>query len=240
MILLLINGKHTNYVYYNKVTISILDNYPWLYNPYSATFYSRTLHIDGAYSIAKPAFYIDSNGSGEIRKIIFKANEESAQRLQSELYGDNAPMNYLSNYVSSKNDDKYHYINLVQNGKYQLKVKPEEIELGTEIFFDNSDMDAHKYFTKGMSGTENDFAWTDGHRVLFAASVPKMTNKDLTLKINAAPFFYTQSVIVTSGDERTTKLEVDKGDVYAISPQQTQGSTDSRVLGMCIRSFVLK
>lgn len=262
MILFLINGNHTNYVYYNKMTVLILDHCPWLYNPYHATFYSRTLHIDGGYFVVEPAFYTDSNGSGEIRKIIFKANEKSVQRLQSELYGDNASMSYLSDQLSGKNDDKYHYINLARNGKYQLKVRPKEIELGTEIFFDNSDMDAHKYFTKGMSGTENDFAWTDGHRVLFAASVSKATNKDLTLKINATPFAHTQSVIVTSGDERITKLEVDKGGVYeidvpnkcvkngvlelslelpnAISPKQTHGSADSRVLGMCIRSFVLE
>lgn len=65
-------------LYFNPVTQWILENVPIFYSPYSATFYSRTLHIDGAYNCTQVAYY-QSPKTGEVRKLIFKAEPDQAQ-----------------------------------------------------------------------------------------------------------------------------------------------------------------
>lgn len=207
--LIMINsGTKYSFGEFNYSTKFILNNFPSLYNPYSATFYCRTLHDGwGGYSFSKPAYYLDSNGSSEIRKIIYKSNEESVQTILSELCGDEDSMKYLTQKLSVKYDDNFHYINLPRNGKKQLTIKPRNLELGKEIFFDNSENDAHNYFVQGMSNTENTFAWTDNNKVRFKCFVFEMPDRDLNLRINVSDVFFHPQRIVIASDTRILARE---------------------------------
>lgn len=80
-VILIMSGISTAFLggYYKKTTGMnyleltpqakfVLDHSPELYNPYPATFISRTMHIDGAYDYTIPAYYADSQGY--VRKLL--------------------------------------------------------------------------------------------------------------------------------------------------------------------------
>lgn len=115
------------YLLFNHATEWILQNFPQIYNPYSATFYSRTLHVNGGYYITDPAYYKDWR-SDEIRKLIFKADPGSAERVMNDLTGDEASVAYLEAQLDRYGlDGKFHYVNFPYAGKYQVREKtPEE------------------------------------------------------------------------------------------------------------------
>lgn len=248
--------------YFNNATQMILNICPGIYNPYSATFYCRTLHTDGAYHISEPAYYRDADRSLEVRKIIFKAVPESEQILLNDLTGSDESINYLRCAINKYNlDGKFHYINLPRNGKYSLKEKLAELELGHEIYFDGTEEDAHKYFVYGISATETNFAWTDGNKVVFRAYLPDYNTKDdLRLNINIGWVFYQPQRIIIKCDEdilaeevvetgKTIEVNIPKQYVGekvvelsfelpdAVSPKYLRQSTDSRTLGLAVQSF---
>ena len=116
-ILLCINGGYGGF---NSTTQWILRNVPQLYAPYSATFYCRTLGVDGGYDISDPAYYLDPE-TGEVRKLAYKADEGQAERVLHDLAGDEASMAYLEEKLDEHGTDgKYHYINFPLSGKCQV------------------------------------------------------------------------------------------------------------------------
>ena len=96
-ILLIVSGILTTFLggYYKKTTWMsyleltpqakfVLDHAPELYNPYPATFISRTMHIDGAYDYTIPAYYADSQGY--VRKLL--VNHTTLDYFMERLSGD--------------------------------------------------------------------------------------------------------------------------------------------------------
>lgn len=114
-------------LWWTPVAEVVLEYAPELYNPLPSTFYSRTLHIDGAYSITDPAYYLDPQ-TNEVRKLIYKADVGQAERVLNELKGDKESVAYLNEKLKANGiDGKYHYINFPAFGAYQLvETTPEE------------------------------------------------------------------------------------------------------------------
>ena len=99
------------YMYHNKVTTVILDNFPELYRPMPSTFYSRTLHIDGAYNEKGVAVYSDSRND-EVRKILFSGTRENKENILESFIcteGDPAEFEALVNKIPE--DNKFHFLN---------------------------------------------------------------------------------------------------------------------------------
>lgn len=122
LLLMLINpieGAHM----YNTTSKWLLKNVPFLYNEYSATFYSRTLHIDGAYDQTEPAYYKD-DVTGQIYKLIYRADPGNGEQILFDLKGDQASMDYLETQIEKNGTDgKFHYINFPSWGSYSVYEK---------------------------------------------------------------------------------------------------------------------
>lgn len=122
LVLMMINPIHGSYEYSNT-SKWLLKYAPAFYNQYSATFYCRTLHIDGAYDLTEPTYYKDSN-TEQIYKLIYKADAGSDKQILSEIKGDEASIQYLENKLKEiGSDGKFHYINFPVWGKYTIYEK---------------------------------------------------------------------------------------------------------------------
>ena len=109
--------------YFTQTSAWLLKNVPALYNPYAATFYCRTLHVDGGYGYTEPAYYKD-DVTGQIYKFIYKADLGQAESILENLKGDTDSMAYLKNKLDEIGvDGEYHYLNFPQMGKYTLYEK---------------------------------------------------------------------------------------------------------------------
>ena len=117
-----------NYIWWSPVAETVLEYAPGMYDPLPSTFYSRTLHLDGAYGITDPAYYCDPQ-TNEVRKLIYKADEGQAERVLNELKGDEKSVAYLREKLKDNGvDGKYHYIDFPASGAYQLVEKtPEDL-----------------------------------------------------------------------------------------------------------------
>lgn len=120
--LMLVNPLIGDYQY-NTTSKWLLKNVPFLYNEYSATFYCRTLHIDGAYDQTGPAYYKD-DVTGQIYKLIYRADPGTGEQILSDLKGDQASMDYLETQIQKNGTDgKFHYINFPSWGQYAVYEK---------------------------------------------------------------------------------------------------------------------
>lgn len=140
--LMLVNPLIGDYQY-NTTSKWLLKNVPFLYNEYSATFYCRTLHIDGAYDQTGPAYYKD-DVTGQIYKLIYRADPGTGEQVLSDLKGDQASMDYLETQVEKNGEDgKFHYINFPSWGEYAVYEKT-PVEQGLlyegEVLVDESDV----------------------------------------------------------------------------------------------------
>ena len=139
---------------FNTITKEILNYCPSLYNPYSATFYCRTLHIDGAYQIESNAYYKDDE-TNQIRKLIYKATPENINQLQRDLYGDKESIKYLNEKIAEIGvDKKFHYLNFSKFNNHQLYEKNDEekglLQETDEVYSDENFQlyDNGEYFEK--------------------------------------------------------------------------------------------
>lgn len=123
LFLLYINSSTAFMAYhFNNITQWILQYIPGVYNPYSATFYCRTLHIDGGYYCTDPAYYKDATGN--IRKLIFKADEGEANVILEDLIGNEKSIQYLKYRLNEiKPDGKFHYINFSKLDDLEIREK---------------------------------------------------------------------------------------------------------------------
>lgn len=133
------------YTEFNKLSELVLNNIPQLYNPFPATFYSRTCHVDGGYDYREhtPVVYLDSQ-TGEVRKILFCGSEEDKNEIRSLVKADSLSEESIDKKLESiSNDGKMHYLNISPNDKMSCKVKNLE-ELGRlkEVSKVNSAADA--------------------------------------------------------------------------------------------------
>lgn len=135
--------------------------------------------------------------------------------------------------------------------------------MGETVYFDGTRMDAHKYFASGVSGTESDFAWTDGEDVMFYAYISDKVIDDLELKINLKYVFSPpQRMVITCGDHILFNEIIESADPIivsipkeyvsgqlislqmqfpnAISPTEVSNSTDTRRLAIGITSFTIQ
>ncbi len=100
--------KH-DYTYHNSIASAVLNKLPQLYNPFYATFISRTEHIDGGYIYCKPVIYTDNKKN--IRKIMVTGS--TVNELLAIVKGDNRSLEILKNEIDKiKNRDGYNYINI--------------------------------------------------------------------------------------------------------------------------------
>jgi hypothetical protein len=122
-----------DYMYFNDCTTRILDTFPQLYNPNEFIFYSRTLHLDGAYVywLSEPAYYVDSKDETSVRKIMFYANEESAQQVLDSVYGINSEsQQYLEDKLAEfEMDNRFHYINIPRKSEYQFALLNTDVQV---------------------------------------------------------------------------------------------------------------
>lgn len=108
---------------FNSVTKTILDRFPYLYNPYSALFNSRANHVDGGYTFTTPVYYTDSE-NGYVRKILLTGSDEDKQRVMDEFLGDTQSIEFLKEKVDEvENDGQYHYINIPRNSRCEISPK---------------------------------------------------------------------------------------------------------------------
>lgn len=122
ILLMLVNPLIADYQY-NTTSKWLLKNVPFLYNEYSATFYCRTLHIDGAYDQTEPAYYKDEV-TGQIYKLIYKADPGNGEQIIFDLKGDHASVAYLEEQIEKNGTDgEFHYINFPSWGQYTVYEK---------------------------------------------------------------------------------------------------------------------
>lgn len=113
----------THYLYHNAIATAVLNNTPQLYNPFYATFMSRTEHIDGDYTYTKPVIYTDDDNN--IRKIL--VTSDTIDELTNMVKGDNKSLEILKNKVDKIKDKKgYNYINIPKSSDCNLFISDEE------------------------------------------------------------------------------------------------------------------
>lgn len=119
--------KLRDYSYFNKLSMTILDNYPQLYNPNKDIFYSRVLHWDGGYvyDLDIPVYYLDSRDNKSVRKIIFCAKGNFKKSVMNCVNGiDAKSQKYLEKQIAKhKKDNKFHYINISPRTGYQIEMR---------------------------------------------------------------------------------------------------------------------
>jgi len=110
-----------NYVVVNPFTKLVWNNFPALYNPLPSTFYSRVLHIDGAYDIKTVAAYHDET-NGRVRKILLVGNEENkAQLINNYVCMKGNEDEFINTVMDIPNDGEFHYININPSSTYQIR-----------------------------------------------------------------------------------------------------------------------
>jgi len=98
-----------DFKYHNHIASAVLNNFPQLYNPFYATFISRTEHVDGGYSYTHPVIYTDNRN--QIRKIMVTGT--TVNELTSIVKGDSKSLEFLKNKIDKiKNRTGYNYINI--------------------------------------------------------------------------------------------------------------------------------
>lgn len=114
-----------HYTFNNPIATTVLNNIPQLYNPFYATFISRTEHIDGGYIYTKPVIYTDNDDNNAIRKIM--VTSDTINELQDMVKGDSESLEIFRKKVDEIRDKKgYNYINFSRNANCKLFVSDEE------------------------------------------------------------------------------------------------------------------
>lgn len=87
-------------------------------------------------------------------------------------------------------------------GIEEIKWFKHKINVGEDIPFNNTvKIDAHRYFTNGVYGTEDNFAWTAGKEANLTLYLPDAAARDMSLYLNFCMIFNApQRMIVTCGD----------------------------------------
>lgn len=163
-VLMIINPLQSSYDY-STTSKWLLKYMPSIYHQYSATFYCRTLHIDGAYDYTEPAYYGDEL-TGQIYKLIYKADEGEAEKVYSDLKGNATAMNYLRQELDKNGlDGDFHYINFPSWGQYTVYQKS-SIELygltARETLVEAKDFtlqkgDTYNYYSSNITIRPNTF-----------------------------------------------------------------------------------
>ena len=99
---------------------AVLDHYPQYYNPFYATFISRTNHIAWGYDYESPVVY--TTRQGYVRKALVTKN--TANQLLTMLNGDESQMRLLKAKINDLEDyTEYRYINFDNNCTLIIKDK---------------------------------------------------------------------------------------------------------------------
>lgn len=243
-------------VYFNESTQRILEYCPSLYRPYSATFYCRTLHIDGGYYNTEPAYYKDRT-DGYVRKMIYRATPEQCELVINSIAGDEASMEYVRKQMDKTGmDGKFHYLNFPRGGKYQIMEKPEPCGVGDVIALSGEAWNGNKYFTRGISGNEGSLTWTNGKDVQMIFIIPDYDKQETYLFNMETLGTYNgrQRIFVSGNGERLYDGTVDGGQAVqfalnpsengifvidfqlpdAVSPAELGQSEDTRVLSLAL------
>lgn len=249
---------HVPYTDWTPLAKAVLNYAPQLYNPLPSTFHSRTDHLDGAYAIPEPVIYSVEDGS--VRKVLVPPGmlEQCIQKLSIPESGREA---FERQCAKVKSADRYYYLNFTAGANIRYC---EQYEIGSEIHFDGTAQDAHKYFINGFSKTETDFAWTAETQAKLQLITTEEPDDDLILRINLRRLFMTpHRMVVLCGDTVLFDQEIAEGSESltilipqhfiqgrflsvdfqfpdAVSPEKLGLSSDARELAFGITSFSLE
>lgn len=243
----------TNYITFGPVAKIALDNMPSIYSPLPSTFNSRINHLDGGYNYQCPIVYYDD--AGNARKILVDA--KSANEVKGFLYGNEQDQEWLNDQLNRVTEEQY-----ISIGRKHSLRKYAPIESGETIWFVGDSWNADKYLNYGISFKESWGTWTDGNTVSFAPMFVggEAANQKYSLHISINNIYYRpqQMIIYCNGievfqgiltgeTELIAPLQSDGEGMLnisivlpdAISPKETVGSIDSRILGIGLTKIVI-
>lgn len=153
---------------------------------------------------------------------------------------------------------------LAEETNYRIDMGIYKYTIGETVYFDGTQMDAHKYFTDGMSGTESDFAWTDGNTGKFALYFGEEITDDVVLQLRVKMIFNSPQMLIVecNGNELFNASIADTSEAIcitipkecvenrilnldfqfpdAISPISATGAADTRELAFAIENFSVR
>ena len=242
------------YTYFTPIARFFLDNIPSVYNPLFSTFYNRTVHVDDDYHLPTPICYVDNTGA--VRKIL--ATKNDSPNLNSKLFSQkDAENNWLKNKINSLKN-KPGYISIPSKYTFLLF---NYYNLGEQILFYGTHNNSKAFIEKGLSGTEENFTWTEGNQLIFQAAIEAEKSNQLTAYFDlAAVFTGQQTVNVTINESQKLHLLASQGESFkfdftppedgkvriemefpdAKSPSELGMSGDTRKLALAIKSLVIQ
>ena len=132
------------------------------------------------------------------------------------------------------------------------------LTISKAVFFNSKDHSGRRYFLDGLSGTEEQFTWTDGNRLVLQAALENVLPSDpVHACFNVHVFNGSQRVIVSVNDYETFQLVAQEGRNFefdfhappdgnlrlvlefpdAVSPKDLGISGDARKLALAISSL---
>jgi len=260
-----VNGMEDYYLYIGYIHSKNLKwSYGGMKGRESDQWHERaaTLPMDDLLQVIVPAgfrgIYIDTRAytSEDLEKL--KAGVEASIQAQPIASESGSLLFYnLYPYLAEHPELSQHHICSVEEIE-QLRMK---IPVGESVAFDGSEKDAHRYFTSGISGTEDHFAWTDGKEARFVTYIDGDIRGDLVMELNFQwTFNGPQRMIVTCGGQTlydevqtdasspavipipTTYIQDKKLDLVfhfpnAVTPKSVGVNDDERELALALTSL---
>jgi len=242
------NASNTSYTSWTPIGAYVMDHFPTLYNPLHSTFNSRTSHVDGGYDFRTPVIYTGSDGY--VRKVL--ATKDDAEKLKTALLS-NEKQDWLDRQIE-KLDSEPGYISIP--ARYRVAYCSSYM-LGTPLYFNAESYNVDKYVASGLSGREDWGTWTDGKEFTMRL-VTGSTDAQLRCYLEAGVFNGSQRYEVYVNDQKVTEgifaggslefnfpnpgrnkrieMRIELPD--AVSPNQVDGSSDYRVLGIGLQKMM--
>lgn len=240
-----------SYTSFAPVAKWALDKVPSLYNPLYSTFNSRTIHVDGGYSIQTPVVY--EGADGYVRKIL--ASSADKEILLRDYQSGSRDNEWFVNQVNDLTEDMS-YISVPQ--KYMIE-KTVSYRTGDPIIFKAEGFNAEEYVIKGLANPEEWGTWTNGNELimrlktesenetLHADIICSVFNnvQDVTIYVNNLEVYQNveymgEGISFDFENPRTGEcIEIRIEIPNAISPSEF-GANDSRILGLGLQQMIIK
>lgn len=144
-----------NYTSWCPLAEIVLEKAPQLYNPLPSTFNSRQNHVDGGYIIDEPVIY--EGQDGYVRKVLVPTSS-GLDVLDSLVVEEKDQAIFERECKKLQTDKEFCYLNF-PSGTTIVYAQPYTI--GDSILF-TPENNGTRYFGKGISVVEGNFAWSDG------------------------------------------------------------------------------
>lgn len=219
--------------------------------------------IDVILSYGFRGIYIDTRAYTQDNLTVLLAQIEEAIR-SSPTVSENGTLLFYNLYPYLTEHPELTDSQLAEETSSLIDIGIYRYSIGETVYFDGTAADAHKYFVSGISGTEIDFAWTDGNAAELCAFISEEVTDNLELTINLKHVFlpHPQKVVIVSNDlvlfdqmiESTAPIivSIPKECITdqcirlqmqfpnAVSTAEISDSADTRKLAIGIASFVIQ